>query len=996
MPKSLKILLMVMVGLVLLYTAIGFWGVPWAITHKLPQVLTEELHRPVAIREAAFNPFLFKLQVKGFALEESNGSPLAGFDELFVDFEPLASIKAQAYTFAQIRLGLPYGLAVIRPDGSLNLADLGPPPDESLAESPSSDPASDEPAELPPVFVQQIQIQQGMVEFRDLSRPTPFMADVVPINLSLEKFTTQQGQANPYSLSAELSEGERIGWEGTVTLEPFQSEGDLVLEGIRLDSLWAYLQDQFHFAIPQGLLTVKGHYEVAAAANGADVQVREGRVTLHDLAIQEKGAPESVISLPLLDLQGVRVNVAKQSVRIPSVTAQDARFVGWLDERGDMNYQSLFTPIEADGESSADSAEAPSDAEPWSVVIDDLDWKNFTIEFEDRQPAPPVRMVFDAVHFHTSQVSSTLEDPLPIDLSFNFNDTGKANLKGTVAIEPLSVELDLALADIALQPFAPYLDPFVQFAVDGGVLTLEGQTHYQDGVETEPMVTFAGALDISQVALVDPASAKPFLQWDGLNLKDLALTVEPTTVSLDEVALVNPSVKVSLDPDGGLNVTRLFTPPGQSDDTTSDDQEETGKETEGPVTPVKIQTVRLENFQASIADLSITPNVVTKIKGLTGTIKGLSSDQLAKADVSITGNVDGYSPVKIEGQINPLSEDAYTDLVMSFKNLDLTTVSPYSGRFAGYPITKGKLTLDLDYKLSQKELIGENKVLIDQMTMGSRVDSPDATSLPIPLALALLKDRKGKIDIDLPIRGNLDDPEFSYGGLILQALVNLITKVATSPFSIVGGLVGGIVGGDSDNLQYVAFPGGSSELSSDEEEKLGALSKALADRPGLRLEITGAVDPSLDGRAMAEAALLAQLKKAKFVEQPPSDSQSQLGFKDIELTPGEEAQYLIDLYKKQFSETAPVKTDSESSGENAEKKGSQGLTVEAMKAALVKDMKVDDGQLRLLAQQRAQHVRDYLIQQASFPSDRIFLVEVSLSPVVENDLVRSPMALAAN
>lgn len=275
--------------------------------------------------------------------------PLAGFDDLFVDFEALSSLKNKAYTFSHIRLGLPHGLAVVRADGSLNLADVGLPPDKNMTppEAEPSNGSSEEPAGLPPVVIEQIQIQQGMLEFQDLSRPTPFVAHIVPINLTLEHFSTQKGQINPYSLSAELSDGERIAWEGTLTLEPFGSEGRLALEQIRLKTLWAYLQDQFRFRIPQGLFNLDGQYEMLTTPNGVDVWVHGGNLTVQDLQVQEVGSSDPVITLPHFEVKGVGVDVAKQSVRIPSIAARDARFIGWVDNNGAMNYQTLFAPVES-------------------------------------------------------------------------------------------------------------------------------------------------------------------------------------------------------------------------------------------------------------------------------------------------------------------------------------------------------------------------------------------------------------------------------------------------------------------------------------------------------------------------------------------------------------------------------------------------------------------------------------------------------------------------
>jgi hypothetical protein len=214
--------------------------------------------------------------------------------------------------------------------------------------------------------------------------------------------------------------------------------------------------------------------------------------------------------------------------------------------------------------------------------------------------------------------------------------------------------------------------------------------------------------------------------------------------------------------------------------------------------------------------------------------------------------VGKVAPLKIAGTINPLTEDAFTDLTITLGGMDLTAESPYSGKYVGYRLSKGKLSLDLKYKVSQKQLEAENKVVVDQLTFGEKVDSPDATSLPVPLAVALLKDRKGRIDIDLPIRGDLKDPDFKYGKVVISTLLNLLTKIVASPFTLMGKLIPG--GGNEEDLQFIAFDPGSATVPDQEVKKFEALAKGLEERPGLRLEIAGTADPELD-RAAAERAV---------------------------------------------------------------------------------------------------------------------------------------------
>ncbi len=995
MSKTLKYLLFIVIGFFVLYTLVGFIAIPWAIKTQLPPKLSETLQRQVFIREASFNPFLLTLQVEDFDILEHSGTPLIGFDELFIDFE-LAPLVTQTYTFSEIRLVLPYGLVEVRPDSSMNVVDLveALESDEEEGEQFSSE-ESTESEGLPLVYIEKFSIQQGLVEFRDFSHRNPFVAHMVPINLTLEQFSTKPGETNPYKLSAEFQNGATLNWEGSLTLEPVFSEGTLALEGIRLDHFWKYLEDRFRFDISEGTLNLAGQYRVENTEKGFDTQIHGGNLTIQDLRIVEQGAEDSLISIPTFAVQDVSIDVLGKHVTIPRVRVNGSQFIGWVDAQGVMNYQTLFEPIAPEAKTKVVPVETarPSGLEEksWGVIVQDLLVENFSVDFEDRQPASPVNVSLTSGQFHTTGISTTFTNPLPIDLSMVLNEKGTVQVKGEVKVEPLAVTMDLNIANVTLKPFQGYLGPFVQFDVGSGALNLRGKTHFQTSSTTQPRVTYDGSVSLANLKLVDHKMSKPFMKWDELSLKQLVVKVEPTSVQLGKMALRNPFVFLVRDGDGELNLARVFSPPGQKGQTESESSAELSSEAkDSPSPPIKVGEVLLENLQAQFTDQSISPSVVTRLEEVSGAIKGLSSEQIAKADVALTGKIDRYAPFSIKGKINPLSEDAYTDLDLKFKNLNLTTVSPYSGKFAGYPITKGKLYLDLGYKVSEKTLVGKNNILVDQLTMGSPTNSPDAPSLPIPLALALLKDRKAQISIDLPVRGNLDDPEFSYWGLVFQALGNLLTKVAASPFNLVGGLVGSLIPGGEEALKYVEFSPGNQSIPATEQEKLSALAKALMDRPGLRLEITGSADERLDARALAEKELLNLMRKAKFLDPSTSSEPKPDSIDEIELTEAEENQYLKKFYTEKFGSPASSEAKDPATGK------SQEVTVDEMRQRLIQDRAIGKEQLRLLAQERAQQIREYIVQEGQIPGERVFLLEVNLAPVTQEETIQSPLSLGVN
>ena len=324
--------------------------------------------------------------------------------------------------------------------------------------------------------------------------------------------------------------------------------------------------------------------------------------------------------------------------------------------------------------------------------------------------------------------------------------------------------------------------------------------------------------------------------------------------------------------------------------------------------------------------------------------------------------------MKIAGKINPLSEDAFTDLTIKFDNVDLTTATPYSGKYAGYPIRKGKLFLDLVYKVSQKQLEAENKVTVDQLTFGDKIDSPDATSLPVPLAVALLKDRNGRIDIDLPIRGDLKDPDFKYGKAVWATLGNLLTKMVASPFALMGKLVPG--GGDGDELQHLTFEPGSTAVPQTEMKKIDTLMKGLEERPGLRLEITGTADPARDRKAMA-LQKLQELLRTRW-------RQESGGTPEADLPVGAEARLITQLFD-QLPRQQPTESKSPDGAAKPLTMEDKPLTMEEMRRTLAESIKVDDDALRALARSRAEQVQSLMVGDGKLPEERVFLTDVDLT-----------------
>ena len=973
-PSRLAILAL---SLVFIYTFVGFFLVPYLIQAYAIPAIAEKLKRPVLVKEVQLNPFALSLRVTGLEIRESDQSALLGFDEFFVNLQASSLIR-RAYVFDTIRLTVPYVSTRVFKDGRMNLAELVPSDGGSQPVVP--DQAEKTETEMPAIEIGEFEITQGVVEFRDDSKPKPYRLDIVPIHIVLKNFHTKPGGDNSYAFTAELGKGEMLSWAGTVSLEPIQSSGTFSLSDVKLSNLWQYIHDRFRFDIIDGTVAADARYVFDAAATPIKFQISQANIRVEKLAVKEDGSLDPVITIPALNVEGVDVDLAMHEVTVRNIAVEHAAFTAWLNPDGTVNYQQMFIPVDSTQPPPAANSASPTskDEKPWAIWLKEITLKDHSIDFDDRTLAIPAHAEVRGLTVKTHDVRIPIREALPIEVGMQLNETGTIHVNGSVLPNPLQADVTLMLKDIAIRPFQPYFEKFARIDIQSGVVNLDGTLHLTTEHQNGPLMSYDGNVSIEALSVADRDQGDEVASLHTLSLKTVRVTVDPTTVSIKEIGLQQPMAHLVVLPDGGLNLSKLAaTPPSSA---AVDEKPAEPQKAKSPPVPVTVGVVKLAKATVTFQDNSVQPPVQTGLSDLTGTIKRLSSKQLARADVDLTGRVGKVAPLKIAGTINPLSEDAFTDLTITLGGMDLTAEGPYSGKYVGYGLSKGKLSLDLKYKVSQKQLEVENKVLVDQLTFGEKVDSPDATSLPVPLVVALLKDRKGRIDIDLPIRGDLNDPNFKYGKVVLSTLLNLLTKIVASPFSLMGKLIPG--SGNEEDLQFIAFPPGSATVPDAEIKKFEALAKGLEERPGLRLDITGTADSVYDRQALNRMKLQADIQVMWQRERGKPSAKGE------PVPTDDEQRFIQELYeahqKKAVLSAALPKDDGPA----------KPLTVEDMKQVLMAAMPLDEEALRTLARQRADQVREQLTGEGKLADERVYLLDVDLN-ASDHEQIRSRLAVAA-
>lgn len=600
----------------------------------------------------------------------------------------------------------------------------------------------------------------------------------------------------------------------------------------------------------------------------------------------KSAANKQVASLDNIQLSDGEVLIAEQKVSIPSVILSGLRTQVLKEINRPINWQTILTPVTS-GASNATasnlSVNKTGNNADWAISLKKIALENANLHIEDRSTSTPVVMDVEKINLEVRDSSLDLKRALPIKAEFKVKQGGQFSTQGKLTPLPFSANFEVKLNQLSLIPFAPYINQSALLTLNQGTAGLAGKLTIKNSKDLA--LNFNGGFAINHLNVVEEASGAPFLSWESLG-SSLQFSLAPNRLQMAELQIVKPVGKFIINQDKSLNVTKFLrnqsdTVPvaptkvvaapvnnsalpvsngmlvGAQSSVSRVTKATNDKPLASPVMvtgaqeeafPINIETVRIDNAALEFADLSLVPQFGTNIHSLTGVINGVSTNAASTAQVELDGRVDDYGAVRIRGSLQPFNVTNFTDLKLTFTNIEMNRLTPYSGKFAGRRIDSGKLSVDLEYKIKQRLLAGENKFVINKLKLGEKIKSADAADLPLDLAIAILEDSDGVIDLELPITGSLDDPQFSYGSIVWKAIRNVLGKIVTAPFRALGKLFGG----SGDKLEAITFEAGGAVLSPPELEKIKMVSTVLAKRQGLVLGIVPAYDEALDIAAVQE------------------------------------------------------------------------------------------------------------------------------------------------
>jgi hypothetical protein len=998
------------IGLFMAYTILGFLILPPIVRVVAEKQLSAQLNRKVSIQTVKINPYVPSVTILGLLILDKDGQPFVSWDKVYVSFR-VTSIFTKTLTFGSIEVVKPFARAQMNKDYSFNFSDL-----ITKFTSGAPSPAPKQPSNPFFLRVKQLSITNAMVSVADYTVRIPFRRIIGPVNVTLENFQTRPEGNGTYSIAGTSDAGEDFSWRGNFCLVPLRSDGRLTVDHITLNKFAPLYQDIVNFEIRSGQIGVHAEYHFEWSPSNHEIIVTNADYALRHFQLAQPGSTNDIVEVFHLSVTGANADLQAHRAEIGRIFSSGAKLFVERDRNKTVNVVELATPKENPANASGaillllrsvtnTVAMLINTTNQWNATIDEVLFTNCEARLEDDANSRPATLNLDHINFTAKNISNVPNTNLTSELSLDWNTNGTIHVVTTASISPLAADVHLDLENLGLNTLDPYLESQANLLIPEASFGLNGDVQARTPPGSLPEVKFDGDLWLNDFRAVDGGTAEDLLKWDSIRVSGIDANLNPPMVSIKQILVDGVSVNAVMETNKTINLLEALHPAMSGPVTTNapviaKNAAVPGTNALAALPPVSISAIVITNTQVHFTDRSLTPNVNLLIEQAEGSISGISTTELQHGDVDLHALVDGVGPAKITGHINPFSGTQTNHLTIQLASMDLVPTSPYSGKFAGYRIARGNLYLDLEYDLVGRKLKSKNVITLDQFTFGDKVNSPDATKLPVRLAIAILKDRQGKIVLDVPIEGSLDDPKFRIGKVVTRALLNILTKVATSPFS----LLGAAFGGGGEELSYQDFAPGSAELTDSNRKKLDVLVKALYGRPGLQLQLSGSIDPVNDRDGLQRAALDKEIRTRQWASLSRS-KQALTTPDEIVLTPQQRSHWIKKLYNEAQADgkitpailaantnlaaiAAQIKPPKNEKLARLLVKSSTPASktpvavssqprlpplTDPKEALLVAIIPVSESDLETLAIERAKAVRAYILQSGKVEASRLFL-----------------------
>jgi hypothetical protein len=945
------------------------------------------------------------------AAPAANAQPLVGWKSLRVVLDAVDPFARRA-VIGDIALAAPTVEVVRDTNGVINWVQFGKQP---LLETPApaggSKPtdAGSAPATVPPApfafTLKHATVSDGTVNYADDSAGR-FRLQVINLSAEASDLTTTSAARGKVRIGGDIGQGggsTRL--DGEVGLAPVGGRLALTARDVKLAAAARYLAHVVSATL-DGSSDVDAILEFATADPAMKIALREIKVRGKDIQVRGPAGSGTNFDLAGITIDGGEIDLNERLITIGKLSLDGPRAIVRRTADGQINWLAVFRakPGQAVGTNETEAGAAA--AHPWKVDLKEASIARGDLQLEDLAVEPNVKLRASTITGTVGSVVSDGSQRAQIALRTRFGSGGTVAVNGGAKWNPLAADLRIDARSLDIAAVRPYLAARLNAVLARGQLSARGNVVLsQTAADTPVKVGYKGSARLANLHLLDARGENDLLKWQVLDLEQINAKVgdPPLEVTLGKISLSDFYARIIVSDQGRLNLADLIKREGQANSgatsateakpaaaakpaevampvdrelagneptkTTGSDRTATttmmsqGADTSTPRPVIRIGEIELVRGNVNFTDNFIKPNYTANMTGLGGTVTTLASDSTEPATMAIAGKIDDDAPLEIGGRLNPLAPTLFLDIEGRTKGVDLPRLTPYSVKYAGYPITKGKLSMDVKYKIEDQKLQASNHLFIDQLTFGEKVESPTATKLPVLLAVSLLKNTRGEIDINLPVSGSLDDPKFSVGGIIVQVIVNLLTKVITAPFALLASAFGG-----GEELGYVEFAPGAATLSAEQVKRLDALAKALNDRPGLKLDIVGRAEPTADADGVRRAKYESRLRAAKVRQLTRSGGDS-VDPATVTISEQERPALIAAVYSDEKIPDKPRNVIGIA----------KTIPAPEMEQLMLKNLTATPDDLRALATARATAVRNHLENNGKVSRERLFQVEPRLT-----------------
>ena len=958
--------------LFLIYLSLSWFYLPGKLKRVTEVNVSEMIGREITVENIHFNPFEISLTVMALSVSDTEDGPLVAWDNLLVDFGFWRSIFSWEIALSEVALDNPR-IKIVKLEEGFNFSDII----ETLSSSDSgSDPERDEPDGGGSIAIEifNTSINNGTFEYMDRSGAIPAGTTLDDVSILVKKlyFATGDENLNPFSINARSQRGGEIELKGNYRIDPLYMEGTLGVKGVDLQALSGFLENSVPLKIRSGMLSLDTDILVKEDRDFI-LRTDKGNISIDDFILDDSVPEPPMMSAGQINIQDVSFDLNGKQVMVEKVLLDNITLNQWIDEAGRARYENLLSGKDQKEAIEKDvPAEEPVNTEAvWDIAATQFSLKDSTINFDDHNQNIERGHSLTGISLDLRDISLAPGSRIPFRLAALLDESGGITAEGSLSPSPFSMELDYHLDNILLNLFSDYIEAASWLSLKSGRLSVGGKVSAETDEKT--FISVSADLDVDNFELEDTRSGDPLFGFESFRVDDIRAEVDKQTVRVASVSISKPDINLNLSEEKEFNLSGLMKE--KQAGTVSEVSPETSASSPG--WKFEIEKAGLSEGTLLFSDQSVRPAYKTGLYNMTFSMDRFGSSAKAPTPFSFKTNIDKYAPFTIAGSLDPMDRQPGFAFQSALKELEMSHLSPYSGVYIGNNLKSGKLSLNLDYTLHDRELKGKNNINAKNLYLGEKLSGEPVINAPVGLGLALLRDLSGVIDLDVGISGDLDDPGFSVSGIIVKTLVNIIVKAAASPFKLLGALIPG--GGE--DIGNITFDPGDFVLNQKSKDSLKDLVGALNKRPQLIVSVKGNASDPDDLEVLKMMHLKQVVAEKRAMTLPVIEQETQ----DRDLWMIGENRPVLENINKDMGLPAVSERMAEmlSSGnaDNQDGTGSRdGLNTEQKVYKQIYDdilsaWKIEPEELLGLAEERALSIKQYLVEDLALTPERVSIIK---------------------